>query len=503
MNVFFRVDASINIGSGHVMRCLNLANSLKKLNYDITFVMRPRDGDLCTHIINQGYQVIRLKQLENSRCPTSPDDYKSWLQLSEIDDAKEFLSVASNAELVVVDHYGINFVWEEFVKSRINCNVVVIDDLVRKHNADIIIDQTYGVDANEYQSHSEATFVLTGSEYALLNTHFHDFHKLAIEKKETKNTHKILISMGGIDVLNVTLSLLKALSKFENKYQTTVLINESSPSFDLVISFIEKNKDWITHIPFSENMAELMFQHTIAIGAPGSTSWERACIGLPSIIIPLAENQKKICNILVSEGAALSLSLNKISKKLRTKLDELFLNFEDMRKKNLEICDGLGAGRVVSAIRCLSAGEVALKKATVENIRQVYDWQSLPQTRQYANDTRVPTWSDHNAWMREKLKSDSDFFYIINFEDHDVGVVRLDQTCLKQYLISIYISPVYFGKGIAKKALAIIDILHPNIEIIAEVLEDNIPSKALFTVAGYKRKKNNLFIRGRVENYDD
>lgn len=503
MKVYFRVDASIHIGSGHVMRCLSLANQLHKSGYDIVFVIRPQNGDLSAYIAELGFKVIKLNRLNTFTSPRSTDDYKSWLQVTEIQDAKEFLSIALDAEIVVVDHYGINLAWEEFVKSSIACKLVVIDDLVRQHNADLIIDQTYGVDPNEYLSHSAVKYVLTGSEYALLNTQFSVFHKLAVEERKAKNTHKLMISMGGVDKPNATLKVLEALSMRETKFDTTVLLSERAPHFHSVSSFCKGNEDWVRHITFSENMAELMLKHTIAIGAPGSTSWERTCIGLPSILIPLAENQKKICDTLVSEKAVLSLSLNEISKKLKTKLDELLLNFEDMRKKNLEICDGLGTKRVVTAIRCLNVGEVTLKKATAENIRQVYDWQSLPQTRRYANDTRVPTWSDHKAWMQEKLKSDSDFFYIINFDDNEVGVIRLDQTCPKRYLISIYISPIYFGKGIAKKALSVIDILHPNIEIIAEVLEANIASQTLFKAAGYKREKNNLFIRGRFENYDD
>ena len=347
MKVYFRVDASIHIGSGHVMRCLSLANQLQKSGYDIVFVIRPQNGDLSAYIAELGYKVIKLNRLNTFTSPRSTDDYKSWLQVTEIQDAKEFLSIALDAEIVVVDHYGINLAWEEFVKSSITCKLVVIDDLVRQHNADLIIDQTYGADPNEYLSHSTVKYVLTGSEYALLNTQFSDFHKLAVEEREAKNTHKLLISMGGVDKPNATLKVLEALSIREAKFDTTVLLSERAPHFNLVSSFCKRNENWVKHIPFSNNMATLMLKHTIAIGAPGSTSWERACMGLPSIIIPLAKNQLQICRNLVNAGCAISLCKEEIANTLNFKLDELLSNYEKMTSSSLEICDGMGVNRVV------------------------------------------------------------------------------------------------------------------------------------------------------------
>lgn len=347
MKVYFRVDASIHIGSGHVMRCLSLANQLQKSGYDIVFVIRPQNGDLSAYIAELGYKVIKLNRLNTFTSPRSTDDYKSWLQVTEIQDARDFLSVALDARIVVVDHYGINRAWEEYVKSRLACKLVVIDDLVRQHDADLIIDQTYGADPYEYLSNSAVKFVLTGSEYALLNSQFSDFHKLALEERKIKNTHKLMISMGGVDKPNATLKVLDALSIREIKFDTTVLLSERAPHFNSVSSFCKRNEDWVKHISFSNNMAKLMLKHTIAIGAPGSTSWERACMGLPSIIIPLAKNQLQICRNLVDAGCAISLCKEEIANKLNFKLDELLSDYEKMTSNSLKICDGMGVKRVV------------------------------------------------------------------------------------------------------------------------------------------------------------
>ena len=354
MKVYFRVDASIHIGSGHTIRCLTLAKQLQKSGYNIFFVIRPQSGDLSAYISELGFKVINLKRISTFRDPKSSDDYKSWLQVTEIQDAKEFLSVAVNAEIIIVDHYGINFAWEEFVKSRITCKLIVIDDLVRQHNVDMIIDQTYGTDANEYFLKSVVKFVLAGSKYALLKDQFSLSHKLAFEERKTNDTHKLMISMGGVDKPNTTLAVLETLSSREKKFNTTVLLSERAPHFNSVSSFCKKNQDWVKHISFSENMANVMLNHTIAIGAAGSTSWERACMGLPSIIIPLAINQLQICRNLVNAGCAISLFKEDIADTLNSMLDELLSNHEEMKGNSQKICDGMGVKRVTEKINQLS-----------------------------------------------------------------------------------------------------------------------------------------------------
>ena len=350
MKIFFRVDASIHIGTGHVMRCLSLADELQRHGHGVVFVMRPQVGDLCVHTQNRGFKVLKLPKVSKPRNPDRDDDYQAWLQVSKIKDAKDFVSVASGADIVVVDHYAINFDWEKYVKSRIPCKLVAIDDLVRQHDVDLIIDQTHGANPNEYKSGSRVNHVLAGSKYALLNAQFSEFHRLAVKKRMVNPNHKLLLSMGGVDKPNVTLEVLEALSMREAKLDTTVLLSERAPHFNSVSSFCTANQDWVKHIPFSENIANLMLKHTVAIGAPGSTAWERACMGLPSIIIPLAKNQLKIGKSLVDAGSATLLSEEEIANTLNFKLDELLSDYEKIKNNNLKISDGLGAKRVVKKI---------------------------------------------------------------------------------------------------------------------------------------------------------
>ncbi len=350
MKVYFRVDASVHIGSGHVVRCLSLAEVFKANGHNVVFVMRPQLGDLCDYTRKRGFDVEHLPKPSESMIPQSTADYQAWLQVSETTDAEDFLSVATDVDLVVIDHYGINTHWEKLVKSRTLCKVTAIDDLVREHSCDLIIDQTVGRDANEYLATSPDSHVFTGAKYALLKEQFSQLHPVAVAKEIDKQEHRLLLTMGGIDNPNATLKVLHALSHREPVIQTTVLLSDKAPHFDSVTSFCGSHSDWLTHIPFCEDMAALMLEHTIAIGAPGSTSWERACIGLPCIMIPLADNQLQICRNLVKKKAAMSLSLDEIAAQLNTKLDELQHNFESMRNNSFKLCDGKGCTRIVKKI---------------------------------------------------------------------------------------------------------------------------------------------------------
>lgn len=147
----------------------------------------------------------------------------------------------------------------------------------------------------------------------------------------------------------------------------------------------------------------------------------------------------------------------------------------------------------------LMMNEIVLKTATIEDTLQVYVWQCLPETRRYANNPEVPTWEHHQAWMLKKLESQYDFFYMVYKGGLRVGVVRLDFCSSNRFLLSIFMCPKYHGQGLAKRTLAAIDMMHPDIEINARVLEANVASQALFKAAGYNKEKRNLFTKNKIE----
>ncbi len=498
MRIAFRVDASNIIGSGHVMRCLVLADELRALDYSIIFVMRPQENDLIDYVRYRGFEVKKLNIPEEHNSVQDENDYSTWLQLSEYDDAEDFIKNVDKCDFVVVDHYGINDTWELKVKNTLECPILAIDDLVRRHQVDLILDQTVDRNSFEYAQESDFILAMTGTRYALLRNDFSKFRAKQCDIANAFVTHNVLISMGAIDNFDVTSKVLNALKKRKTLLNCTVLLNSSAPHFHEVTNFINNNSHWVRHIDFTENIAELMSEHTISIGAPGSTSWERVCLGLPSIVIPLASNQEQICERLVMHNCSLSIKISEIEKNLDDCINKLIKNYLEMRNACLNLCDGRGAERVVNRISIFNKN-IKLRIATSEDIEKVYLWQTIPETRRYSNNPQIPTFVEHKKWMTEKLISKNDYFYIIKINEIDIGVVRLDKKSCSIFVISIFIIPEFHGKGIASEVLSIINKLFPTISIEATVKSQNISSKKLFKKAGYKEISEELFLRDKIE----
>lgn len=346
MKIIIRVDASVFIGSGHVMRCLVLAKQLRNIGYTVVFAQKPQKGDFLHYISQQGFKVLELNQPKKFIKPSSSDDYLAWLQGSWKDDAKDFILKTRSADLIIVDHYGLDAFWEREVSNKLHCKVIAIDDLVRQHYADLIIDQTYGRKADEYSLKKPNSIVLAGSEFALVSPEFKGIRDKLDKEKNIDNKKNILVSMGGIDSPNVTIKVLERLAEIKGKeLYITVLLGERSPHYKTIKDFCF-NRHNFTHIPFSDGMADLMSTHHIAIGAPGSTTWERACIGLPSILIPIADNQKFIAKNISQTGAVCLLNISDIEENFHDLLSLIFKNWDSFHQANLRLCDGKGLARV-------------------------------------------------------------------------------------------------------------------------------------------------------------
>jgi UDP-2,4-diacetamido-2,4,6-trideoxy-beta-L-altropyranose hydrolase len=504
MNVLIRVDASLHIGNGHVMRCLVLAGVLRNKGHNIVFVSRAQKGDLIHLIEKKFFKVLRLKSPAIWKEPSHSADYAAWLQVTINDDIDDFLNQTrlekNEIDLVIVDHYAINEHWELVVKKALRCKIFSLDDLVRRHTADLILDPTLFRSLSEYKQLNPNAEILVGCENAILNPQFSKQRELVLNLSENEIEHKLLVSMG-TDSKNVTLEVLKVIKNNLSLISgVTVIMNINSPGYRDLNSFAKTNKAWLTHVDFIEDMAALLMDHTLAIGAPGTASWERVCLGVPSIIIPLADNQLSVSNSLVKANVAICIAEGKLLESLNSSLMYLITDWYSMRENCLKLCDGLGVYKVADKIHeiCnINLDKLTIRHACKADIEVVYSWQTHPNTRKFSLNKDVPSSKEHQKWMCKKMASTEDFFYIICLGDGllQVGVVRLDRIKDEEYILSIYISPQYYRKGIAKRALALIDIAHPDITCFAKVLNQNTASKKLFLSAKYKQKDSGYFVR--------
>lgn len=513
MRIAFRTDASLHIGNGHVMRCLTLADKLVSLGMEVTFYTRPLEGGGDTFIRDR-HKVVTLPIVESTFIE---NDYSTWLQVSQTQDASDFVEAIlgkstseSSVDIVVVDHYGIDIDWEKKVKNELDCKILVIDDLMRSHEADFLVDQTLGRSPTDYNDSDIATCLL-GSEYALLRPEFNRYRNSIDNRVDIEVGLVLLISMGGGDIQGITLKVLKVL--VENKGKTNlnkveVVLNSRSSGFSEVELLSEMYPDWIVLHEYVSNMANLMIQSDLAVGAPGGTSWERCCLGIPSILIPVADNQKYVAKALFESKAIELIDVESIEKSLIESLWVLQKDYRIYQENCYNICDGLGAERVAQHInikRDRSGEEIAVRVANSDDIKFVFDLQLVDDTRKYSRTKTPPLWIDHKKWMDERLANKDCYFYIIERARESIGVIRLDKIENNEFEISIFLCPAVYRLGIAKLAIQIILDVHLNICAKATVLEGNIASHNLFSSLGFYREdattyKFERYLNGTVHN---
>jgi len=347
------------MGTGHVMRCLTLAIALRGLGVQARFISRNHPGSSLQLIRDLGFELDILPPASLLYSPTPSINYSEWLGAPIATDCQQTLEILRNFENVgwlVVDHYGIDATWEEKLAPYVK-KILVIDDLAnRKHQCDLLLDQTFKRSASDYKglvpSYAE---ILCGTNYALLRSQFAEIRKYSLDARKGRPPKKLLISMGGTDPNNVTAMILEALAvPLPFDFHAIVVMGATAPHFS-AIERLSKTLPFETELLQGvSNMPELMMNSDIAIGAAGSTAWERCCLGLPSIMVVLAENQTTIARALAEQGAATVIeSPSSIQRQLSSKVTELFMD-EKRRKKMIEmgsrITDGLGATRVAQKL---------------------------------------------------------------------------------------------------------------------------------------------------------
>lgn len=351
IRVVIRTDASAQIGAGHTFRCLALAQALTQVltrrGVEVRFVCRELPGHFIEEIRARGHEVSVLPAPRAPLTPASDEDYAAWLGVPWTQDVEETTTQSAPADWLIVDHYGIGSDWEAAAQTRWGTShILAIDDLQRRHDCDLLLDQTLDLDAASYRPLVPAHCrILAGIEYALLDARFAELRTSIT----APDPDRLLVSMGAIDTRNTTLGILSTLDRMAHPPQVTVLLGTRSPHHAGVAAFTAE-RDWIDHLAFARDFADLMAAHGTAIGAPGSTAWQRACLGIPSIMIPIAANQTRACAALAARGAGLVIEPPRISTELLPALAELRGNHDAWRRRCMEICDGRGAERVAAVM---------------------------------------------------------------------------------------------------------------------------------------------------------
>ncbi|WP_239618834.1 UDP-2,4-diacetamido-2,4,6-trideoxy-beta-L-altropyranose hydrolase [Cohnella mopanensis] len=344
MRIVIRTDASIHIGTGHVMRCLTLADRLKQ-HADVAFICRKLEGDLIAYIHSRGYSVHAISCHD-----------ERWEE-----DARQTIAYLyeqrMKASWLIVDHYGLDARYEAVVRPHVQ-NIMVIDDLAnRPHRCDLLLDQNLYDHAEQRYSKlvEQDTSLRLGPQYALLRPEFAAARSGINRSDEVTN---LLISFGGADHTGETTKTLQALRQLKElwpgKLRAKVLMGKINAQAGRIRALC-KELDNVQCLDHTENMAELMQEADLAIGSGGTTTWERCCLGLPSLVIMTADNQVELSEYAAKSGliVLLGYSADVKSDHIRDTVLEFMQNPEfrsTMSMRGGNLVDGLGAERMVKEL---------------------------------------------------------------------------------------------------------------------------------------------------------
>jgi UDP-2,4-diacetamido-2,4,6-trideoxy-beta-L-altropyranose hydrolase len=356
MRIVFRVDSSIYMGTGHVMRCLALANRLRDKGAIIEFICREHPGQMVGLIQGNGYTVSLLPAPKTEQVVSLLSNNLEWIGVSWKQDAEETINcIESNKpDFLIVDHYGIDHNWHGLLRPFTK-KIMVIDDLAnRKLDCDLLLDQTYSRKECAYKLLTPKDCqLLIGTSYALLRPEFERLRQKAIEKRQrTESIFNILIFMGGLDKSGSTNFALDGILKLfkKRKFEIDVVIGESSPYYHIINKRVLELNLPINVLSNITNMADLILNADIAIGAGGTSSWERCSLALPTLVKVLSVNQRENANNLQKAGA---IKIWSDSDDLANTLEELVVSinqWKNMSDNSSVICDASGAPRVAESM---------------------------------------------------------------------------------------------------------------------------------------------------------
>ncbi|MDP1878030.1 MAG: UDP-2,4-diacetamido-2,4,6-trideoxy-beta-L-altropyranose hydrolase [Actinomycetota bacterium] len=411
MRVVFRVDASTAIGSGHVMRCLALAESLRARGSDVGFVCRQQAGDLTGLITARGFDVHVL---------SAPG----------IQDADETLQcLVEPVDWMVVDHYGLGLPWEERIRSRAE-QVLVMDDLAQqRHDCDILVDPMYPGDAERYNGLvPPSAALLLGPRYAQMDEAYAvHAHRPAIHH----TPDRLLVFFGGSDLPDLTGRTLRAVTGSAlGVLPVEVVVGQTNPHVRRLAELVSRRPGTTIHGP-QPSLAALMSTCTVAAGAGGVTLWERMCMGLAGIVVSLADNQVPSCRALDEAGYVtyLGTSDDVTEAHLSAGIHGVLADPEGARNQaelGQALVDGLGALRVGETMQPTPTSGLVLRNARPADRGLLFGWANDPDVRRHSFSPEAITWAAHCAWFSNRLSEPRTRMFVMEAAGLPVGQARFD-----------------------------------------------------------------------------
>lgn len=477
--VIIRCDSSYQLGGGHVIRCLSLAEQFAEHNFEVTFICKDLSGHLGATITQSGFKLCLIPQ-----------------DLSVEKDAEVSLEIISKFcdPIVIVDHYGLNDKWE--VHFYLRGLLIAIDDLYsRKHQCHVIIDANFHPDhAKAYKKLVPASaHQFFGPSYALLRK---EFRKLEILPQTQRAG--VVVFFGSGDPSGESLKFIHAVEKYQPKINFTLIVGASNQYLKDIKAARKLANLKIKIQPMS--ICEIFLNSELYFGSGGTTTWERMRCGLPGLVVAVAENQEKISYLLgVLEfqtylGPRDTLDFQKAFEICEQLLSEK-LKLKKQQQKGRDLVRPLDVAQILN-----SRQELRLRLATMEDAQFLYNLRNDPVCFENSINKNKFSFESHCAWLKSKLDELGTSMYVIIIKNKNIGQIRIDP----DLTVSIALMPEWRGRGVGalslKQAIDTDKLKRTDKKnnYIAYVSAKNPQSEKIFLKAGFEKSK---VLDGKFKNF--
>ena len=412
----------------------------------------------------------------------------------EIDQSRA--AVAAEApDWLIVDHYALDAEWERAMASEC-CRIMVIDDLAdRPHACDLLLDQGLANQPSNYFTliHNQALMLL-GPTFALLRPEFGLLRPAAEARDRTWPPGRILVNLGGTDTDNATSAVLDTLSRFglPATCAIDVVMGRNAPHMAEVSAAAVASRLDVQVSADVTDMGVRMLTADLAIGAAGTTSWERACLGLPSLTLSIAENQLGVAEALDAAGAAVNLGPlwePGWPTRLLTGLEALSVpgRLREISGTCRTLVDGAGTSRVV---RALTALPLAMRPCSPEDAERVWLWREADSAPRFYRSRKPTSWETHQGWFEAALEDPRRALFIVEQDGRPVAHLRFDFPDTGRAEVGLAVDPGLKGTGLGLGTVAAA-VRHARLmgwlELSAEVHEKNTASALIFERNGFRQ----------------
>ncbi len=363
IRVAFRADASLEIGTGHVMRCLTLADALKAKGAECHFICREHRGNLIEQISGRGFRVHVLASdpLADAYASNGGDEpqlsHAAWLGATQAQDAEACVPILADLhpDWLIADHYALDSHWESALQPNIGKLMVIDDCADRRHDCDVLLDQNMvaNMDSRYHGKVPRHCTCLLGPQYALLRPEFNALRAISLARRQKPEFNRLLVFMGGCDADNDTSKVVDGIKLSTRTWQhVDVVVGKDFPALRLLKNSMETLECATLHIQ-TPQMARLMAAADLAITAGGSVTWEKCTLGLPSLVVIQGANQYPIATMMHERGAqhTLGYAVDLTPTIYANHLDALLPNeFTAMNQAASAICDGTGVASVLTTM---------------------------------------------------------------------------------------------------------------------------------------------------------